>query len=373
MSWQVNLVETVTGQVGRTLSPESGSWAIELNKADSGSVRVSKDDVADIDRRRLSPWWASVLFSYITPDGRIIPICGGPIISWPSEDQDSLTLDWRGMREMFTRRHLEKDYTLRGMSLGTIAWEVVKAGMDRPAGGLPIVHGSPYESKSTLNERTYEAWNLANNNCEKRLTELTNVINGPDMMFRPEWADNEMTRVRWRFVHGTSWDPTIAQDTTMVWDTTAAGTHVTSPSVTSDGSKIFTRVFGTGAGEGAKTTRTQAESLALVKEGWPPLETVISDQDQAKAEPIRQKCLGELADSRRMVDQLSVTVYAAHEATPWGTWHVGDTVTVVLTDDWWSIPGGEHQMDIIKASGDLTDMVKVELQQGQWHAPTDLI
>lgn len=373
MTWQVNLVETVTGQVGRTVSPESGSWAIELNKADSGSIKVAKAEVADLDRRRLSPWWSSVLISYITPDGRTIPVCGGPIISWPSEDEDSLTLDWRGMREMFTRRHLEKDYAFRGLALGTIAWEVVKAGMDRDAGGLPIVHGSPYEKASALNERTYEAWNLANNNCEKRLTELTNVINGPDMMFRPEWADDEMTRVQWAFVHGTSVDPTIAQDEMLVWDTTAPGTHVTSPSVTSDGSQIYTRVFGTGAGEGAKTTRTQAESLVLIKAGFPPMETVISDQDQAKAEPIRQKCLGALADARRMVDQLSLSVYAAHAPAPWGTWHVGDTVTVVLTNDWWSIPGGAHEMDIIKASGDFSELIKVELQQGQWYTGTDLI
>lgn len=373
MSWVIHLVETTSGQVGRTLDPASGSWSIELNKIDSGSVTVAKADLAGINRSWFSPWWGSVVFSYVTDDGQVIPWCGGPIISWPAEDVDTITLDWRGIREVLAHRHMEKDYAHRGLSLGAIAWEVVRAGMDKPGGGLPIVHGSPYEQLKPGHQRTYEAWNLANNECDKRLTEISNVINGPDIMFRPRWANPGMTAVEWVMVHGTSWDVSIAQDTHMVWDTTAAATHVTDPSIVSDGSQIATRVWGTGAGEGAGTTITRAESLTLVKAGLPFLETVISDSDQAKAEPIRQKCLGALAESRQMVDQLSVSVYAAHPPTPVGTWHVGDDVTVGLGEGWLSIPAGERSMRIIKASGDLSEIVKVELQEGQWSAPTDLL
>lgn len=373
MSWVIHLVQTTTGQVGRTISPASGSWSIEINKTDSGSVKINKDDLRGVGIEWFSPWWASVVWSYQTDDGRLIPWCGGPIISWPSEDTDTLSLDWRGMREVFAHRHMEKDYKHRGLSLGTIAWEVVKAGMDKPGGRLPIVHGSPTESGSSLNERTYEAWNLANNECAKRLTEISEVINGPDIMFRPQWANDDMTAVEWSFVHGTSYDPTIAQALHMVWDTTAAGTHITAPSVVSDGSQIATRVWGTGAGEGAGTVITKAESLELVKDGLPFLEAIISDPDQTKAAPILEKCRAALATSRYMVDQLSLSVNAAHKTTPLGTWFVGDDVTVNLSDDWLSVPSGDRIMRIIKASGGLDELVKVELQEGQWFDANDLI
>lgn len=373
MTWRVHLVEITTGQVGRALDPVSLSWAIELNKADSGSVKVQKADLATVGREWLSPWWAGVLVSYVDAAGLVTPWCGGPVRTWAAETADTLDLQFGGMRDMFTRRHLERDYALAGMSLGSIAWELVRAGMDRLGGGLPVVHGSPYERLSPGHQRTYEAWNLGNNNVEKRLTEITNVIGGPDMMFRPEWADREQTRARWRFVHGTSWDPMIEQKGRLVWDSTAAASQLTDLSIKSDASRVATRVFGTGAGEGAATVRTQAASNALIAQGFPALEDVISDQDQTKAEPIRQKCMGRLADSRRMVDQLSASIQIDDARAPLGSWHVGDRVTVKLGDQWWAIPGGDHDMDIIRASGGLGDTVDLELQEGHWSASGDLL
>lgn len=370
--WLVFLVETVSGRLSRVLDVTEGSWSVELNKADSGSVTVKKKSLDGLGRNWFSPWQSSLLFVYDGPDG-LVPWCGGPITGWPSESQHELSFDWAGIRHIFERRHLEKDLKLAGLSLGSIAWEVVKAGMDKPGGGLPIVHGSPYEQYSPGHQRTYEHWNLANNIVDKRLTELSEVINGPDMMFRPRWANEDHTAVQWAFVHGTRVDPSIYQSWVPDWDTTVDSSDVEGFDMTSDASAIATRVWGTGAGEGKATVITKAEDLSLVTEYFPFLESIISDTDQEKAEPIRQKCLGALSGAQRMVDQLSMKVRADSEKNPLGSWFVGDDCRVTTGDEWLSIPAGTRDMRILKASGNLTNSVSLELQEGQWYSPADLI
>ena len=372
MSWVVHLVETVSGMVGRAVDPVAGSWSVEINKSDSGSLTVKKAELAGLGKEWFTPWKSSVLFSYVTPDGDVVPWCGGPITGWPSESLTELELSWSGIRKIFERRHIERDMKLTGMSLGSIAWEVVKAGMDKPGGGLPIVHGTPTETYSPGHQRTYEAWNLANNIVDKRLTELSEVINGPDMMFRPQWAASDMSRVRWEFVHGTRVDPAIPQTWVPDWDATSQA-DVVDLDLTSSADEIASRVWGTGAGEGKATVITKAESLSLVTEYFPFLESVISDPDQEKPAPILAKCRAALSGSRRMVDQLSLTVRADSVKNPLTSWWVGDDASVTLPDTFFTVPGGTRDMRVIKASGGLNEQVSVELQEGQWFRPTDEI
>lgn len=373
MTWRVFLAQTTTGLIGREADPVSGKWSIDLNKIESGSLVVRKSDLAGVDRRWVTPWWASVVFAYVNPDGETVPWCGGPITGWSQETDTDLTLEWRGIREVLARRVLENDYHFQNMSYGTIAWNVVQAGMLKPGGALPIVHGSPSEEWAGGYERTYEAWNLANNGIDKRLTELSDVINGPDIMFRPQWARGDRSAVEWSMVHGTRFEPSIAQEHVPDWDLTAASSSVASASVQSEASGITTRVWGTGAGEGKATVITKAESLELVSEYYPFLESVISDTDQAKVGPILAKCRAALTGSRLAIDQLAISVDASDVKTPLGSWQVGDDATVTVGDEFWSIPSGTRTMRILGASGDLSETVSVDLQEGQWASPQDLI
>ena len=369
--WRVILVETVTGRTSRVLDVGEGSWDIELNKIESGSVTVKKTALDGLARDWFSPWQAGLLFAYESPTG-LVPWCGGPITGWPAESKHELQFDWKGIREILTRRHLEKDYAFKGLSLGSIAWEVVQAAQDKPGGGLPIVHGSPYEAYTPGHQRTYEWWNLANNIADKRLTELSEVINGPDMMFRPRWADESQNSVVWEFVHGTRVDPGLYQEWVPDWDTTVDASDVESFDMTSDALDIAMRVWGTGAGEGAGTVITKAEDLTLVRDFFPFLESIISDTDQAKAEPIRQKCLAALSGSQKMTDQLGMTVRADSKKNPLGSWFVGDDCRITTGDEWLSVPAGTRTMRILKASGDLTNSVNLDLQEGQWATGTDI-
>ena len=74
--------------------------------------------------------------------------------------------------------------------------------MNRPGGGLPVVHGVQGGLGAQTRERTYERWNVANNLIGKRWSELSAVINGPDIMLRPRWKSETHTHIEWVFMHG---------------------------------------------------------------------------------------------------------------------------------------------------------------------------
>ena len=121
------------------------------------------------------------------------------------------------------------------------------------------------------------AWDLANGGMDKRMSELSNVINGPDVMFRPEWTDGTKTKVRWGCYHGTSLSPRITSPDVHVFDTTAALGSISGVEVRTSSSYLVSRVWATGAGTGAGTLIARAEDRTLVDAGFPFYEDVISD------------------------------------------------------------------------------------------------
>ncbi|MED6116905.1 hypothetical protein PIB30_104675, partial [Stylosanthes scabra] len=233
-------------------------------RTESGNIKVRKSDLARWSTEWWAPWSGGVLLVHHGPDGVDRPIAAGPITGWSAETAEDLTLDWKGIREILAHRVIAQDLKFSGVSLGTIAWRVVHDMSEiKPGGGLPIVHGSPEETVTddADHQRTYESWNLANNGIDKRLTEISEVIGGPDIMFRPQWANDEHTGVVWAMVHGTEGRPRIAQTWTADMDTTAPRAGLSDLSVKSEASHIVTRVWATGSGEGAGVARTYVQDL----------------------------------------------------------------------------------------------------------------
>lgn len=368
MTYAVYLLRTVTGEVGSRIDVPSGSWSIELNKTESGSIKARKPDLA----KRGKEWWAprsgGVLFTFTDSDGVEHPVAGGPITGWSSETAEELTLDWKGPRYILANRILTENLTLTGISLGTIAWRLVKHSMDsKPAGGLPIVHGQDEETAESKADhtRTYEQWNVSNNGYDKRLTELSEVINGPDIMFRPRWADADHRRVEWVMVHGTEANPRIGQAVHLDFDTTAALSDLSDLAVTSEAGHVVNRVWATGSGEGNDTYRQYVDDFSSLQDMVPFTEKVVTDSDAKDDNLLRRKAEGELAVSKQMLDQLTLSVRADARKNPLGTYHVGDVADVWLTG-WFSIPDGRHQMRIIAMSGGLDGKVKVDFQKESW-------
>lgn len=358
-------IHTTTGQVGPPITAHNASWSIELNKTEEISLTVDKKHLNTINPTWWEPLSGGVLLTYAAADGIARPIIAGPITDWGKETHTSLEIKAEGLRAIFERRTIWQTLEYRKTTLGEIAWALAVHAMDRPGGALPLVHGTAGDTVGER-ERTYEGWNLANNLVGKRWTELSGVINGPDIMIRPRWADEAQTRIEWALVHGTEAYPFIAQDWVPDFDTTADMGEVPEVSVTSSGKNLVHRIWCTGAGEGEGTARAHAEILSSVwRRDQPFVEDVMSDADQASPDVLRQKAHGELLSRQAMIDQVTLTFAANSRKTPLGSFFVGDTANVTLAG-WKTIPDGTRPMRIIKMNGDLSPQVTLDFQQAQW-------
>lgn len=363
MSWKVYALRTTTGEVGSRYDPVDATWSITLNKIESLSVTIKKRALLTRERLWWSPWGGGVLLTYTDSFGREEPIVAGPIIDYGYETVDELTLECAGIRAIFERRVVEKTQNYNDMTYGDIAWALVQHGMDKTGGHLPIKHGIPSEPGRF--KRTYDGWNLANNSIDKLLTELSEVIKGPDIMFRPRWVDESHTRIEWVLVHGTALSTGIPQTNTPDFDTTAPVSDIGLPSIASSAVSLTNRVWWTGSGEGEGIIRVKSEDYSTVRAGYPFLEVVQSSSDVKEPFSLQSKADGALQAGQSMIDQVSFAVRANSRKHPVTSFYVGDTANVTLRG-WLNIPDGMRSMKILRANGDLSNAVQLAFQEGVW-------
>lgn len=362
--WKVYPILTTTGEVGSAYDPSQGSWSIELNSIEELDITVQKKELLTRSQEWWAPYSGGLLLTYTGEDRVEYPIIAGPIYDYGQESLKTLELRAAGIRKIFERRTVWHDLTYRAMTYGEIAWKLCEHGMDKPGGQLPIRHGVAYETGRY--QRTYEQWNLANNAIDKRWTELSEVINGPDIMFRPQWADSSHRRIEWVMVHGTTTNTAIAQDRVPDFDTTAPSADVGEPSIITGGEGLFHRIWCTGSGEGEGIVREYSQDLQGINQYQPFMETVISDSDQDKPDVLRAKAEGALRAAQSMSEQVFFDVHAGSPKNSFGTYHVGDTANVTLGAQWIALPAGSYPMKIIKANGSLGQMVTLDFQESDW-------
>lgn len=384
MRWRFYLLHPMTGQRGVEVKPAANSsWGIPLNGIEDLAVTVTKSDLAQIEASWWSPRSGGLLMTVETDDGEH-PVAAGPFMDVPTETQDTATLSASGIGALLEGRVvLDQDYAptgstptpaqmtalakskvaLTGRSLGTIMQDVVTYATEKKVGGqLPITFGTPREQHSSYNERTYEGFNLANNEAWKRLTELSEVNNGPDFMFRPEWADADHTHIRWVLYTGTRSQPGIAQDWTMDIDTTAPRSVASNVTVKGDATTYANRVYWTGAGEGAGVIVRAAQDLSELADYTPLVEAVGSTSDSENPDLILTHARAALAAGAQPTVQVSLAVDASDPRSLIGRWHVGDLARVTVRG-WLNLPDGTHQMRIISAKGTAgSPIVNLEFQ-----------
>ncbi len=379
MTWRAFFVQTMTGKIGAELDlAAAGSWSITLNGIESFDVTVPKTQLQAVGREWWSPFAASILVSWEHPDGTLVPWVAGPIVDDPAETRGKdgvATFSCKGIGAILEKRLVvEQDFSAKtiqrsimarkGMSLGTIVQDIVEVATTRRLGGqLPIVARSPRETGARLNQRTYEGWNVANNVAFKRIKEITEVRNGPDVMFRPEYGG---AGLQWGLYHGTAAQPGIAQDWTMDLDSTSTLSPVADVAPSSDGEQLANRVWWTGAGEGAGTLVQKAEDKSALADYMPLLETVGSTSDTENYSLLTEHALARLAAGRTPLKQLSMVVDGSDPRAEIGHWHVGDLARVTTGDEWMTVPQGTRFERIIAAKGSWnTAMVTVEFQGDQ--------
>jgi len=192
---------------------------------------------------------------------RDVPIFAGPIISRPVENINDISLQCGGIRSILANRIIAKEFQdwsqlsgdtifWSGRSLGTIAKYAVQASTGPKTGGaLPISYPVPEQTiaDDANHQRTYHGFDIQNLSCDAVLTKLSNVINGPDIMFRPRLLD--ASRIVWDMWTGTEGSPRITQNNSFLWDTTSTRGPVTDISIASTGTHMTNRVYSVGAGK----------------------------------------------------------------------------------------------------------------------------
>lgn len=360
---RVYLAETTSGVLLRQLDGTRFTWKDELNAAGGGEIVISKRDNTDLSVRQLSPWWGSIIATFVDDAGRETPKFGGPITSPAREDAQHLTLSWAGMREVFNYRYLSADLKLSSTTPGQAAWRILQEAQKFPGGVLPLKHGIASESGSY--SFSVDSWNVANNRVTKLLDRITEEA-GPDMMFRPVWNDVGAS-VEWKFVHGTAHDVFIPQGFTPEWDTTVPQTDVSEVDIVSDSTHLASQVRVTGAGQGKGIALSApAQNLKRVQRGYPFMEQVFSMQDEKDPVKLSRAANAKLRDLQQPLDQVVLKVSMGGRHNSFARWNVGDAAYVTLGGNWRLVPPGRRLMRVIRASGDLHGLVTVDMQEDQW-------
>lgn len=364
--WSAYLFQTISGIVGTKLDVASATWEVNLNGTESLKVVVKKDSLPQkIDPIWLEPWWAGIVLFW-----NDTPIVACIHLGNPNETYETLEFTCVGIRNLLARRTVVEDKSLRtiatsvipykGLSLGTIAQRVVKVGIEKEGGNLPIRFPMPEQSvkDDADHQRTYRGYNVANLLLDDVLTKLSNVIDGPDIMFIPKAQDK--SSIWFEMVHGTEDYPRIKQQITPVWDITAQKGSVTDFSTVKTGAFQTHRVYSIGAGEDEGTLIQIAQDLSNVQKQYPLLETVIKEGDSENPTTIMGWAKGSLSANKDPLHEINITV-RADGLYPLGTFWPGNQVEINV-DNWRTIPNGLHKARLVAMSGDLSRNVKLTVQ-----------
>lgn len=377
-------MKTMTGERGPLIQQsDSSPWKRTLNGSDEVSITMTKKDLKVTD----PSWWTPLkggLLVTLEIDGVDNPFMATLFEDDPEEDQETVTFTGSGINAMLDRRVvLNDDYfgsatspsaatmktiakstvSRKGMSLGTIMQEIVQVSIDKLGGQLPIKYGTPREAAAGLNERNYKGYNLSNIGTLKLLTELSNVINGPDFMFRPEWADSSHNFVVWVLYNGTAKQPSIHQTWSMDIDTTSPRGGVTDVQVKASRADYANRVYWTGAGEDAGTLIRGYQDTRQLSQGMPLVEYVGSTSDSENPALISKHAESYIKNNQYPLTQVTATLDTSDPRYRLDRWHVGDTAEVTVKG-WLNIPDGTHTLRIISASGSVgSPIVSVEFAQ----------
>lgn len=363
--WTAHLFQMTTGRIGPRLQFESLDWSIELNGSETINLKLRKSELPKVDLNYwLSPWWAGVALFW---DNQ--PIVAGPLITRPSESFHFVTIGCGGIRTILSKRVVVTEQadswatlaasppaSFSGLSLGTIAKRIVQQVQNKPGGVLPITYAVPDELGG--HERNYQPFNVQNIFADDLLTNLSNVIDGPDIMFKPRLLRPDT--LTFDFWTGTANQPRIYQKFSPLWDTTPEKGMVADMNVTVTGTYTTSRVFSIGPGQDQGTLIRVVTDQTRLQQQYPMLESSISGTSSENPDVVLDHGLGNLKANMDPLLEIQMTVRGDGDI-PFGTFWPGDLVQVV-TKGWISIPDGVTQMRLLSLTGDHTNNVKVSLQ-----------
>jgi hypothetical protein len=401
------LTDVHTGLLLSKIDLGNVSWTMTVNDTSlttAPSKSVGKDEVQQIDvpwtsipgttqRERYSsvePNCKGIAAFFLTNEDERDGSTGSPffwgVITNKSDDWDSVTLSVSSIYGLMENRYVirEGDFqyprsknqvSFSGMTLRGLACEVLKIGMDKPGGALPLdlpylgeKHNRIGNEDPTKHVRNYWAWNVSNISVQQVLDKLAGVSEGVDMQFRPYMYDAHHIRVK--FVGGSDEERYLSQSgVPFVFSCYDGGGTLENVHV--DYSQPVMRWYGTGAGQDAEVLTYMSEDLSLVNGGKPYslVEKCFSDTDASNPDVLRGEVDGKLESWKWPLMQMSgqfnmaSTTRAADgeeiHATPvLGSMWAGEICYLELSD-YPDLPDGKYPLRIMEMSGDSSMKVKL--------------
>lgn len=359
---------------GRRLVPlpaASGSWTAVLN--DDETIDCTIDSTA-IDATKLDVWGTT----QVARTGLLAvvddqPVAAGPIWKRTYAQGGPITISAGGLRSYFDRRillpvasremplidpatglpNVAYDTNLSGLSYGTIAKRWVQLVQAWPNGAIPMTfpddEAGPYE-------RNVVAVDLKK--LGDLLDNLTDVINGPDLAFRPRWSADGLG-IYWEMQTGTVARPALgSSDPTLVqWTAGAQSGGAFDLNVEEDGSVMTAEVYAAAGRSSDQALIARGYDGTLDASGFPLLQSVNGTHSSVTEQATLQGYAEEDARMGKFVTSFwSMKVRAREAGSPkLGDYWVGDLATVNIDPEEPILPTGANVRRIVKIGGDVDD------------------
>lgn len=369
MSYKAFVCETVGGKNLGTLPVTVKSWKREMNGTDTASVLLSPGALTVKTRDNLrnitTPARMSLVVEWSNPGESVgTPVFAGPI--WNRNfDGTAATINATGVKSILDRRKLvvwaapyqSQVLAYANLTLGSIAAQIVSFATSgsKPGAGLPITVPGNVTGTSS---KSYNGFNLKT--VGSALSDLTNLINGPDIDFIPVWADSNRSAINWRMVTGTTTQPKLFSPATVVYDAGQPKSSVKLLTFVDDASTMATRQWGNGSGTDVDTLMSTASSSTLVNEGWPALEQQKDYKSETAQSNLDAAVQGDLVLNQTLTEQWGLTVDATRPPVL-GSFSLGDIARIRVANHVW-IPDGDYTQRIIAMQGDGTTSVVLSVQ-----------
>lgn len=226
----------------------------------------------------------------------------------------------------------------------------------KPGGQLPL--DLQYLGESGTRAREYSEYDIQNNSCSQLIENICNVINGPDVQFRPVMSDDQHVLVR--VEAGSDGDVYLGQSTihTLTWF--PGGGTIQNLSVDHLGPVM--RVYSSGSGTDAAQICHLSEDLTLstLNDPWPLIEDVYSDSDTDNLSVLVDHADARLESNNRPMMQISGDIDFNDERVPSpGSIWPGEMVDLAI-NGFPTLPDGVYRCRIMKISGNQGSVANVK-------------
>lgn len=363
---EVYVFDVLTGQRLTPLPVTTARWTVTTNRDERIEATLLDDSV---DAAALQAWQAAIPGRsgvLCVADG--LPVAAGPIWRRNYRQGERVEITAGGLRSYFDRRILlpvaartqdlvnangepnaALDTSITGVSLGTIAKRYVELAAAWPGGNLPIVLPADEPADRERNVLGVEVKRIG-----QLLENLSNVIGGPDIAFRPQFTADGLG-IEWRMSVGTEAQPRLGNaNPSAVVFTVGGGSSAFALNVTEDATSLAEEAWAVGGDLVDRVLASRARDTTLNAAGYPLYQTAVTGLNDVTQQETVTAYAEQAASLGRFPSSFwTMTVRSAPEVGQprLGDYWLGDLVTLQIYGNP-VIPDGDYVRRIASISGD---------------------